>query len=76
MTNCVDLDGGIYANNAIFLNNKFIDENDEVETIEKLHPKSWKEPQKKFNMTDDLVKLKQYYKENEIMIELGVNDYV
>ncbi len=76
VTNCVDLDGGIYANNAIFLNNKFIDENDEVETIEKLHPKSWKEPQKKFNMTDDLVKLKQYYKENEIMIELGVNDYV
>ncbi len=76
VANCVDLNNGIYANNAIFLNNKFIDENDKVDTIETLHPTPWKEPWKKFNTIDDLVKLKKYYKENNVMKELEVHDYV
>tara|TARA_Y100000592_G_scaffold91770_1_gene152400 strand:+ start:11549 stop:12385 length:837 start_codon:yes stop_codon:yes gene_type:complete len=76
VTNCVDLNNKIYSNNAIFLNNKFINKNDEVETIEKLHPTSWREPWKKRNKTNDLVQLKQYFKEKEIMKELEENDYV
>lgn len=82
--NCVDLDNKIYSNNAIFLNNKFIRDDDKTSTIEQLHPVAWKEPWKENKALDTtgiaweistIKDLKRFLIEKNIMKELKEEDY-
>jgi hypothetical protein len=75
VVNCADIHNEIYSNNAIFLNNKFIRDNDKIQTIEELHPNVWKEPWKTKNIEKDLTKLKKYLIEHSVMKELKDEDY-
>jgi hypothetical protein len=73
--NCTDIDNQIYSNNAIFLNNKFIGESDKIQTIEELHSKIWKEPWKMKNKKGDLIEVKKYLIEKNIVKRLKGEDY-
>ena len=65
--NVADIENEIYSNNAIFLNDKFIRDNDVVQTIEELHPKAWVEHWKTKNNSDDVSEIKNELIKNEIM---------
>jgi len=72
--NVADIGNKIYSNNAIFLNNKFIRDDDVVQTIKELHPRAWVEYWKTGNDSDDLYEVKSKLIENGTMESKTNND--
>tara|TARA_R110001592_G_scaffold19505_1_gene79874 strand:- start:3484 stop:4353 length:870 start_codon:yes stop_codon:yes gene_type:complete len=75
IVNCADIHDEIYSNNAIFLNDKFIRDDDKIFTIEELHPEPWKEPWKNNSISNEPKKIVEGLVKTKIMKKLTEEDY-
>tara|TARA_B100001250_G_C19807766_1_gene794198 strand:+ start:1747 stop:2619 length:873 start_codon:yes stop_codon:yes gene_type:complete len=73
--NCYDNKRGVQSNNAIFLNNKFIRDDDKISTIKELHPEPWKEPWKNNPISNEPKKIIEELVRTKIMKKLTEEDY-